>query len=82
LRYVDDRCVCAEYPFCSQTHVCTSDADCSDLPQGVCVTPNVCTDCSPSPGLCTTRCCTPLVGHAQAPRRRMPRPLGRTASGR
>jgi hypothetical protein len=83
-RYADLKCYCGEDVFCSETHTCTSDADCSDFAPGLCITKNGCTDCGPGEitrhwGICTKRCCTPYPGPAPV---RGPRRLGKTAAGR
>jgi hypothetical protein len=82
-RYGDNKCYCGEDVICSETHTCTSDAECSDFAPGLCITSNGCTDCGGDIarhwGICTKRCCTPLSGPAPV---RGPRRLGRTASGR
>jgi hypothetical protein len=83
-RFGDLKCYCGEDVFCSETHACTSDADCSDFAPGICITNNGCTGCrgEAKGGVCTTRCCTPLAEPAHAPRRRGPRRLGGTLSGK
>jgi hypothetical protein len=79
-RFGDLKSFCGEDQFCSETHGCTSDADCSDFPDGVCITWNGCTACDTKTGVCTTRCCTRLgLGQTRALK---PRRLGRTAAGR
>lgn len=79
-RFGDLSTLCAEDVFCSEAGQCTSDADCKAQGLGnVCITNNGCTACDTKAGVCSTRCCTPLVGRA-APV--SPRRLGKTAARR
>lgn len=83
-RYSDNQCYCAENLYCSDTHACTSDEDCSDFTLGICIIENGCTGCggqSSRWGICTSRCCSPLDG-PRSERARTPRRLGGTAAGR
>lgn len=78
-RFGDLESFCAEDVFCSEAGTCTSAADCKAQGLGnICITNNGCTECGPSTGVCSTRCCSRLSGAIPS---RRPRRLGRTATG-